>query len=377
MKIKIQKLSDGIFYMAYFLFLLYAFFGTIDIFKQSLKLLTNISMALTVIAFLIQIRKYNYKELIVVTLLCIISIIYIIKTDNYVLLKLVLIIILVKDIDFDKRVLFDIKLRIIFFVLMMVLFNLGIAQDSQALFNGQIRHSLGFTNPNVLGMHTLILGLEILYYNRNKLSFSKIALCFIMLLVSDYYSGSRTTLLALVFGIILFIVCKRNKKIFDHKVIKFCIINSPIILSIIVYIAYCLYINNNQIGILIDKTLSGRLTNIEFFQTHYSVNLFGNNIEEANKSLDTANAYALYAFGVSGLMLYMFGFRKLFKKLYKIGNYSLVIIMLVFILYGLSEKLWLFADCNMLVTTLSFIIFRNNENEIKKIGESTYEKLSD
>ena len=44
MKIKLKNLNNGIFYIAYFFFLLYAFFGTIDIFRAQLKTLTNISI---------------------------------------------------------------------------------------------------------------------------------------------------------------------------------------------------------------------------------------------------------------------------------------------------------------------------------------------
>lgn len=361
MKIKLKNLNNGIFYIAYFFFLLYAFFGTIDIFRAQLKTLTNISILMIALSFFLQLKKYNAKEIFILLLLLTISVIYILKTDNFLLLKLILIIIVSKDIEFDKRVSFDMILRIAFLIVMVFLYNFGIAEDVTALFNGKIRHSLGFSNPNVLGMHIYILCIDLLYLKRNALKFSSILFCILLFSLSNYYSRSRTVFIVLIFVIIMFLIYKYKEKFFEIRIIKSLIINSPIILSIIVLITYNLYINNYFIGILANKVLSGRLFNISFFSTNYQISLFGNNIAIANKSLDTAVAYALYAFGVLGVLLYIVGFKMLLKKLYDIKNYPLLIITFAFIIYGLSEKLWLFADCNIFITALSLLIFKDND----------------
>lgn len=377
MKIKLKDLNNIIFYIAYFFFLLYAFFGTIEVFSEPLKALTNISMIMIVFSFFLQLKKYNAKEIFVLLLLLLLSYIYISKTENFVLLKLILIIIVSKDVSFDKRISFDMKLRIVFCILMILFYNLGIAEDVTALFDDKIRHSLGFSNPNVLGMHIFILCIDFLYLKRNTLTFSNILFCIILLFLSNYYSGSRTVFIILIFVIFMFLLYKHRKQFFANNFIKLLIVNSPFILAIVVLIAYNLYINNNPIGIAINKALSGRLLNIAFFSENYPINLFGNNIAIANKSLDTAIAYALYAFGVTGALLYMFGFKILFKKLYSIKNYPLLIIMFVFIIYGLSEKLWLFADCNIFITALSLIIFKNDNLFLEKEKGDSYEKEID
>ena len=182
MKIKLKDLNNVIFYVAYFFFLLYAFFGTIDTFREPLKMLTNISMSMIFLSFFLQLRKYNAKEIVVLLLLLLLSLIYISKTDNFLLLKLILIIIVSKDVAFDKRISFDMKLRVVFLILMMLLYNLGIAKDVTALFNGKIRHSLGFSNPNVLGMHIFILCIDFLYLKRETLTFPNILFCIILFL---------------------------------------------------------------------------------------------------------------------------------------------------------------------------------------------------
>ena len=51
--------------------------------------------------------------------------------------------------------------------------------------------------------------------------------------------------------------------------------------------------------------------------------------------------------------------------------------MFVFIIYGLSEKLWLFADCNIFITALSLIIFKNDNLFLEKEKGDSYEKEID
>lgn len=361
MKIKLKDLSYIMFYLAYFFFLLYAFLGTNSVFREPLKMLTNISMIMIFLSFVLQLKKYNFKEIIIIFLLLVLSTFYVIKTNNFLLLKLILIVIISKDVDFDKRISFDFKLRILFLILMFIFYNLGITEDVIALYNGKIRHSLGFSNPNVLGMHIFILCMDFLYLKRRELSLTNIFFCILLFFLSYYYSGSRTVFIILIFAIFMFLIYKYKGKIFENKFLKYIVVNSPIIFSVIVLIAYNLYINNISFGILIDKVLSGRLLNISFFSNNYPINLFGSNIAIANKSLDTTIAYALYAFGISGTLLYMFGFRKLLKKLYNVKNYPLLIITFIFIIYGISEKLWLFADCNIFITALSLVIFKNKD----------------
>lgn len=361
MKIKLKNLNNVIFYVAYFFFLLYAFFGTIDTFREPLKMLTNISMIMISLSFILQLKNYKVKEIFILLLLTVLSLIYVFRTENFVFLKLILIIIVTKDVSFDKRISFDLKLRIVFLSLMLLFYNLGIATDNVAFFDGKIRHSLGFSNPNVLGMHIFILCIDILYLKRDMFKMRNVLLCILLLALSNYYSRSRTIFVILIFTICMFLIYQYKKEFFENKFIKILIINSPFIVSLVILFAYNLYINNYSIGILINKALSGRLSNINFFYNNYEINLFGNNIAIANKSLDTANAYILYAFGVSGIGLYIFGFKMLLKKLYNIKKYPLMIIIFIFVIYGLSEKLWLFADCNIFITALSSVIFKSDE----------------
>lgn len=357
MKTNKINLENLLFYVSYFLFMLYAFFGTIAIFREPLKQLTNVSMAIILFVLIFQLRKYKMKELIKMLLLLLVSFIFVVASKNYLFLKLSLIVLISKNISFDKKISFDVKLRVIFLLVMVAFYNLGIAEDTIAYYNDRIRHSIGFSNPNVLGLHTFILCLELLYLNKNKLSILKIILYTSIMLFSHHFSGSRTALYLYFVSLVLFYIYKLKPQFFSKGVVKKLISYSPIITTIIIAVSYLLYSNNYSIGLIIDKITSVRLLNINYFVHNYKLSLFGSDISIANKSCDTAVVYMLYAFGYLGCFIYIYGFQRLLKVLYKKNLIGIVIIIFIFMLYGISEKLWLFPDCNLLITSVGFLIY--------------------
>ena len=47
---------------------------------------------------------------------------------------------------------------------------------------------------------------------------------------------------------------------------------------------------------------------------------------------------------------------------------SIILVVFIFVIYGLSEKLWLNVDYNIMITAFSYLIFYNN-NGVKKIDK--------
>lgn len=361
---KYFKINNILFSVSYFLLLLYSFFGNIENIGSYLKILSNISLIIIIFEFIININKYKPKEIINIIIMFFLSIIFIFSSNNFILIKLLLIIIASKGIKFDKIVLFDIKLRFIFLLIMYTFFLLGISTDFTAFYNGHTIHSIGFSNPNILGLHTFLLCTELLYIYRNKISASIIGITILLMSWSYYYSGCRTAIFMYVLSLLLFFVYSKNKDFFKNKIIKFFVIYSPIITSITVFIFYVLFVKNTAIGIGLDNILSARLSNIKFFSKMFPITLFGVDMSVANKSCDIAFVYILYSFGVIGFIFSIFFFQKIIRNFYKYNLIHLVILIYILILYGLSEKLWLFVDYNVLIVIFSFILLEQKEIDI-------------
>ena len=136
--------------------------------------------------------------------------------------------------------------------------------------------------------------------------------------------------------------------------------NSALIFSGITFIMYMFYNYGTDIGIKLNELLSNRLHNIDVYNQVYDITLFGNDNLNIGLTLDTAYAYCLYVYGIAMFILFVFAFKRLFKKLYKTKKYMFVIIMFCFMVYGLSERLWLYVDYNIYMILFSLILYNTN-----------------
>lgn len=360
MKIKIENIYNIIFLISYFFLLLYSFVGANAGIHNILSRISNISLMLVAVSFLFQLKRFKKKNLLILLFISLLSIILLYNSEDFLFVKLVLLIVLTNKIPFDKRIKIDLKIRIILILIVYLLFiNNKITDITYVSNSGLLRHSYGFTNPNVLALHSLILCFEILYLNRNSKSKLPMLITLLITVITYYITYSRSTLIAFLSFVILKILTDKHKNLLNSPIVKKIIINIPFITFVLVFIFFILFYNNNQIGIKLNELMSGRLYNIKYYYENFSITLFGQNLSLTLRTLDTAPVYFLYSFGIFGLIIYIVGYRELLKTLYKKRLYSLVLIFLVFVIYGLSERLWTAIDYNIFISAFTFVFFDN------------------
>lgn len=367
----ISKINYYFFMTAYSLFLAFSVFGHIEILKVSLKYLTYLSIFLLILNFFLNFKKYTKKEILILLVVFALSLVYGIKNSDYTLFKIWLILIGLKNIDINKCIKFDFILRIIYFIIMVCLFNLEVAKDVGAYFQGNYRSSLGFANPNVCGMYILILSFELMYLKLNKIKFSQIILFIILAVFSDVINGSRSTTLIMILGVLMFIGLYIKSDILENRLLKKIILNSTLIIAIIVVILTILYIYKTKMGVNLNEFLSYRLYNIADYIKNYGPSFFGHNLMLENEhTIDTALVYIYLRYGISGLIIYAFAFKNLFNFLYETKNYLLIIIMFCFNIYGINERLWINVDYNIFIIVFSLLLF-NKEKLIGRKNEKS------
>ena len=280
------------------------------------------------------------------------------QSKDYLFIKIALVLGASKGIEFRKCIKYDCIFRIILIIFVMTLCRLGYANDVISYNENTIRHSLGFTNPNTLGMHLMILAMDIIYLSKKRVSFINLLISFVLCLVSAYFSGSKTITIILLLMIVLFTIYKIWPRLIEKKIIKQSITYMPFILSLVVVIVMAFYMNGKAFEL--NDLLSNRLYNIAFYKEKYGLSIFGKYLGDLHVTLDTFYAYLLYRLGIISFLLYTFAFIYLFKMLYKKKNYDLIIIMLCFLIYGLSERIWMYIDYNIFILSFGFIIFNDN-----------------
>ena len=120
------RISNTFFYIAYFMFLFSCMFEAVIFVLPFLKILKFLSLIVLLWKFLISFRNGYKKNSIIkmiIVMFCAAISFYYSRDEKYFILLLFLV--AAKDIEIDKFIKFDIKLKIIFLMAIVILFFMG------------------------------------------------------------------------------------------------------------------------------------------------------------------------------------------------------------------------------------------------------------
>lgn len=359
-----NKLFELLFFVAYSAIFAYSIFGHIEYLGIMLRNISTIGYILLIILIILQIKCFTPKDVMHSILFLILAIVVALNTNNYSFLKMLLIIASARTLNVRQFIKVDLVIRFIFLLTMIALFTANIAPDNQSFVDGAIRHSLGFNNCNQFGMYIFIMIAEMIYLNNAKLNFKIIPAIAILLLLEETTSGSRTVFAATLLLAAIIILNKINQKILNHKIIRTLIIMLPVILLLITLIATQLYAEGVAWMQQLDIILSGRLRIIDKFLDIYEIRLLGNDISATKITLDNLYAYSVISLGIIPTLAIIISYIGLQKRLYIKNERLLIIILTTFMIYGLSERLWLYPEYNAIVLIIKeFIYEKTTSNE--------------
>lgn len=353
-----DKFNEYVFYISYGCLLSYSLLGQVEALNTALKLLSAIGVGVIALSLIIQGRFVSKRQLIYNLLLLCVAAIASYVTGDYSLIKLFLFVIGLKTLNFDKCVKFDLILRVILMLLVFYLYYLGIAEDSLSYMNRGtvVRHSLGFSNPNSLGLSIIILCLDILFIN--KFQFNIRVLLFVPALVafSIYYTKSRSALTIAVLSMILVAVNTAFPEFYRIKLVKKLLTNSFNIGMLLTAILVMLFMRGNSLAEAMNVFLSDRIYNAVSIISKYCVGIFGMNVSTQKLAVDSIYTYLFIAYGPILLLLISFFFKKLFLLLYEYEYRTLIYVLFLFSIYGMSERLWVCIDYNVFILMMWLVM---------------------
>ncbi len=148
-------------------------------------------------------------------------------------------------------------------IIIVVLYFLGMTDVNLHYRNGIIRHSMGFSNPNVFSTYILAIIVEYLYLRRKKKVNAKdLIIIIIGIFIIDFYADSRTQIFCLIIlALIVYINKYTGKKFLNNSIVNFIVSNIFIILTIFSLLIIYFYGQGNDIVQDIDVQTSGRIKN--------------------------------------------------------------------------------------------------------------------
>lgn len=275
--------------------------------------------------------------------------------DTVIVISLIYFYVLTPPI-IEKILKLSFYLYTLLFIIIITLSLRGILNDN--IIDG-VRHSLGFINPNGLGLIAFVISLIYIYINKEKIYFSYFLTTIFMTTVF-FITKSRTVMLSYLCATLVYIIINylnSNKYKFFYFL--------PMIIMVGGSLIFYFY-KDNEIWNIINTILSGRPRNSKLFFDAYDFSWFGQPILNTlpYKTLGS-NWIDYYVLDSSYLRIYFqFGFivytifivfiSKVMVDLYKSKEFLEYSVILSILIYAVFDR----AALNVVLMPILFLLVR-------------------
>lgn len=376
MRITKKKISTLIFYIAYSMLLFSIMFSNVHYINKFINTIENIGLLILILNIFIQDIKYPKKSMLLIIILTIPVLISSLICNERVILKLILLIISSKQLDFNRFIKYDLIIRIIFLFLVLFLYKINLTTIIEIYrSDGTFRNSMGFIHPNTFGTIVFVICCEVTYLCKNRKNIIYYATMLLLSIMIEKVADSRTSQIGIILLMIFNFIddfMPTNLKFKMYKIIKYV----PLILITLSFIISFAYANGNKLAIELDKLLSKRIYYSYAFIEEYGLKPFGTTVEFIYNNFDQSkelwvldNAYLLLMirYGIIVSIMFILGLYSIIKKLLKEENNSkLIIIFAIYFIISFIETSIFKIQYNPFLVYFSVLLY--NVLYIKKKG---------
>lgn len=296
--------------------------------------------------------SYRPQELIVIGILFLFGGFSFLTTHSSSLLELCIVTIGVKDFPLRKLILIFLYIKSAS-ILFTLFFNLTGILPSLIYENGNSSayNTFGFVHRNVLGANMATLCLGWMYYRYRKLKNIDYIVWITLSLLTYLLASSRTGLIIMILIIMGIFSLKKFEAILPNKINLEQIVPLCFLALIVLSIIGTLFFNSdNAFWNIIDKIFTKRFYFSNLCFREYGISLLGQNIPftssllaQQNKDtvkliLDNSYMRALLYYGLIPGALFLYTYYRLLKNTLKHSDLPLAFCLIIFAIYGLSER---------------------------------------
>ena len=232
------------------------------------------------------------------------------------------------------------------------------------------RYFFGFSHTNtVQSLFNVILISWIYTYfvniKENKTKLISTILMIILIIIAYMFTKSRTGLIISILSVILpFVLCTKKYNIFKN----YKIIDTFYIIILLTIIIFVYFLPNTSIYNKLNSFMTGRLEFATLYIKNYGLTLYGqeksntfnlNGVDEKNIVLDQGIISPLISYGIIINILFYISQLKLIKKYCLENNYKRVMIILIMILYAITEDILFYPFVNFSLLFIGDLIYNN------------------
>lgn len=364
-----------LFYFCYTFFMMSVMYKNVLVFGEVIGIIYQICLILLALTCVISISKMPKKRMLALYCVTILVAVIHFTSGSNIWLSLWLLVVAGRGVKFEDVVKYDLLIKIPSLVIIPSLYFAGMTDVNAHYRGGEIRHSMGFTNPNVFSAYVMSVLAEIWYLRRTKFGLLDVMLAVVGIWLIGYFADSQTQVVCIVGFVLVFAgsrIAKKSRKRFEENVIKrvwrFMVDHAftlGLVFSLCAVGAYATLSDGAREAM--NAATHNRLEPAAEMMDEYRVNLFGQKVKLVNsnqasqtgeevKSLDNAYAYSLLAFGAVATILYAFFMKKYMQKARAEKN-VIRYVMLIYLIGGLMEHFCLEPQLNIFLLYFTQVLF--------------------
>lgn len=363
MKIQIKKENAFLFYVAWIMMEIHICIANSNAAAYSISIISYIAILIFLSKILLT-MKYSIRELCLMGILLIGGGISAISSKDMRVLWFAIVFSASKNIDFDKLVRYSFRVMIICCMTFVIMYLCGLIEGSHSITDKGIRLSFGLGHANMCAAYYSLIIMFILYIYYNKIKIYHI----ILFVIGEYgvylATKSNTGLIVVSITLLMFIVVKY----FPMQKFNIKVIASAIIIIIAFFtILPIIYDKNISILKLLDKLMTGRLRQANYYYLNYGIRLFGNDIRadllkvNTDNILDMGYAKMLINNGLFFYIIVVGGYLLLIKRAIKEQRKDIIVFFGAMLIYLLSENVATYIFMNVTMMSFSEILFKANK----------------
>jgi hypothetical protein len=283
-------------------------------------------------------------------------------------------VVVAKNIDFEIVIRLIYVIEILMTILVIYLWAAGYISEYTMYRGYTIRHSLGFSHPNQLGIRIFLITICRSYIRKDKFNFFDWMIVIAASIFLYLVPNSQTSCLALIILAIILLAYKvfdlfgANANVLSDVCILVAVASNvcSIVFSII-------DIRKYSILKLIDSVMSTRFSQCYRTMKYFGVKTWGQDIQLffTKKStnqifhfwLDNAYVALLLRYGIVLFILFSFLYVYTMVTLKKKGQHYLVGFLSLYAIYGMMENNFFSISQNIFLLLLSYPLFRRQETD--------------
>lgn len=326
-----------------------------------------------------QSRK-SFKNWILLAISGVLAFVTYVNSDVNIFLFFFLFLYTSSSVSYFDFVKIDAIFRIILILTVIFLFLSGILPDVVLVrSSGGLRHSLGFSHPNTLGVLFCMISLDvviILWNSKLKYLILSILTC---LILSNFITDSRTPTIIMMLAIFLVPIFKYFQKNSLLLKFKFPLSLSIWILAGLSYLMVTRITPQMTIFSLINSMTSSRLTYYQNVFSDYGISLFGQTIPILSESfakqyflrlqfLDSTYLSLLIRYGFFLFIVFSYHLGRLIFNSISQNKIQVFLVILLFLIFGITENIVFKPEFCSICMMGAFL-----ENSNSSVGENLKE----